>query len=301
MRASRFVSTVALSMCVATMVGGCGKGDDAGKPRSVPRSTRAQDDLLKKAQSALVQRCLTDRKVAVPPTPSGSVKSTAQARVGEGERQFPYGIDDPAWAARHGFGIAAQAGRTQRTEQAPQPDKKTLAQQQRLSDALFGTGRRELSTRTATGLVVKANSDGCLAEAQRVLYGDQAAWFRSDVAVNNLAAAAHRRVTQDPAYRAALARWARCIAPVHKAEDPADLRDAWRRSARDLEPGQAAKLQKRYAVAEARCVRRTDLAATGARLEKRNSAELRAEYADLIGRHRQLREHGLEYAVRHGI
>ncbi|KOU56823.1 hypothetical protein ADK57_41175 [Streptomyces sp. MMG1533] len=300
-RASRFVSTVALSMCVAAMVGGCADGagrDDAGEPRPVPRSAPAQDDLLKSAESALVQRCLTEREVALPAAGSrGSTEKAAAPR-----REFPYGIDDPAWAAEHGFGGAAETEQAQQQEQqTPQAGKRAAEQQQRLTDAMFGTGRRELSTRTATGLVVKANSDGCLAAAQRVLYGDQVRWFRTEVAVNNLGAAAHDRVTRDPAYRAALARWARCIAPVHKAEDPAELRSAWQRRARDLDPRQATDLQRRYAVAEARCVRSTDLADTGARLEKDHAADLRAEYADLIGEHRQMRDRGLRYAVRHGL
>ncbi|MFD3618283.1 hypothetical protein ACFWWT_24175 [Streptomyces sp. NPDC058676] len=237
--------------------------------------------------------------------PSVSVSAAPRGSAGQApvpQRQFPYGIDDPAWAAEHGFGGAAGTRQAQQpAPQAPQPGKKAAEQQRRLADAMFGSGRRELSTRTATGLVVRANSDGCLAAAQRVLYGDQARWFRTEVAVNNLGAAAHDRVTRDPAYRAALNRWARCVAPVQKAEDPAELRSTWQRRARDLDPRQAADLQKRYAVAEARCVRSTDLAGTGARLEKHHAADLRGEYADLIDEHRQLREHGLRHAVRHGL
>ncbi|MGI5460102.1 hypothetical protein ACQEWB_44470 [Streptomyces sp. CA-249302] len=291
MRASRIVSTVALSMCVAGLVGGCAGGAGSGAAvRSVPRTAQAQDDLLKSAQTELVQRCLTDRKI---PTPT-----SAEPQPADGQRQFPYGIDDPVWAAEHGFGIAVGTGRSRPA--TPKLDRTAAARQQRLADALFGTGRRELSTRTATGFVVRANSDGCLAEAQRVLYGDQAAWFRTDVTVNNLAAAAHQRVTRDPAYRAALARWSRCVAPVHKAEDPAELRAAWQRQARDLGRRQATALQRRYALAEARCVRSTDLAATGTQLERRHTAELRARYADQIDEHRRLRDHGLRYAVRHG-
>ncbi|WP_280885458.1 hypothetical protein [Streptomyces sp. LBL] len=234
-----------------------------------------------------------------------------QPQQATGRRQFPYGIDDPAWAARHGFGGVPETGGgargdgadARRTQQQPRTEsgRRAAERQQRLTDAMFGSGRRELSTRTATGLVVTANSDGCLAQAQRVLYGDQARWFRTEVAVNNLEAAARHRVTQDPAYRAVLARWARCVAPVHKAEDPAGLRSVWQRRARDLDRRQASDLQQRYAVAEARCVRRTDLAGTGTRLEKRHAAELRAEYTDQIADHRRMREHGLRYAVQHGL
>ncbi|MFG2193120.1 hypothetical protein [Streptomyces sp. NPDC048639] len=329
MRTARFVSTVALSMCVAATVAGCADGagrNDAGESRPVPRSARAQDDLLKSAESALVRRCLTERKVTPPPTPSGSANGTgagaAEDRGSAPRREFPYGIDDPVWAAEHGFGGAARnagpargagagdapsaprAQQTRQARQAPQGQmtgKRAAEQQRRLADALFGTGRRELSTRTATGYVVRANSDGCLAAAQRTLYGDQARWFRASVAVNNLQAVTHRRVTRDTAYRAVLARWSRCIAPVEKAEDPGELRSAWQRRAHDLEPREATALQQRYAVAEARCVRSTDLARTGAALEKRRAADVRAEYAGQIADHRRMRERGLRIAVRHGL
>ncbi|MET9457976.1 hypothetical protein ABZY05_23315 [Streptomyces canus] len=226
--------------------------------------------------------------------PMRSVGGDRQGRGVAPQREFPYGIDDPDWAARHGFGIPVEHGSREQRVSASK-------EQQRLSDALFGTGRRELSTRTATGLVVQANSDGCLAEAKRVLYGDLGRWFRTEVTVNNLGAAAHRRVTQDPVYRAALAHWSRCVAPVQQADSPGELRSAWQRRARDLAPREATALQQRFAVTEARCVRRTDLARTGARLEKRHAAELRTEYADVIAEHRQLRDHGLRYAVRHGL
>ncbi|MEU0740234.1 hypothetical protein [Streptomyces sp. NPDC006134] len=317
MRASRFVATVALSLCAVSTVGGCGEGpgrDGAERTRSVPRSARAQDDLLKRAESELAGRCLRERGMAPPPASPGAGDG---ARTGDGSapdrepaarRAFPYGIDDPAWAAEYGFGGASDTGNPDGADgadgaraQAPRPGGQEARQQQRLVDALFGTGRRELSTRTATGLVVRANSDGCLAQAQRILYGDQARWFRATVAVDNLEAATHHRVVRDPAYRAALTRWARCIAPVHKADDPGELRTAWQRQARDLPPDRAAALQRRWAVAEARCVRSTDLAATGTRLERHHAAEVRAEYAELIADHRRMREQGLRHAVRHGL
>jgi hypothetical protein len=309
-RASRFVATVALSMCAVSVAGGCGHGpggDGTGRTRTVPRSVQAQDDLLKRAESTLAERCLGELEVALAPpgAADGTRAGSRTARAAGAQRRFPYGIDDPAWAAEHGFGSAAETGRhsgdAADRQPAPRPRGEEARRQQRLVDALFGTGRRELSTRTATGLVVRAHSDGCLARAQRLLYGDQARWFRATVAANNLEAAAHHRVTRDPAYRAVLARWADCVAPVYKAADPDELRGAWQRRARDLAPHQAAALQRRYAVAEARCVRSTGLAGTGTRLEKRHTADVRAEYAPLIADHRRMRERGLRYAVRHGL
>lgn len=66
------------------------------------------------------------------------------------------------------------------------------AEEKRLVAALFGTGRTELSLTLPTGYDVRAHTDGCLAAAQRRLYGDQRRWFRTSTTVNNLKAiAAH--------------------------------------------------------------------------------------------------------------
>jgi hypothetical protein len=77
---------------------------------------------------------------------------------------------------------------TRRGLTPPRPGAPTpsTAEQQRIADALFGAGRAELSLRLPTGYVVRAHTDGCLAAAQRRLYGDQVRWFRASVVVNNL-------------------------------------------------------------------------------------------------------------------
>jgi len=87
------------------------------------------------------------------------------------------------------------------------------AGQQRVSDALFGAGKPELSLTLPTGYVVRAHTDGCLAAAQRRLYGDQDRWFRTSVVVNNLApeaAEAHRPLSEvRAAHRTEIAEWRR--------------------------------------------------------------------------------------------
>ncbi|WP_129311465.1 hypothetical protein [Streptomyces sp. L2] len=97
---------------------------------------------------------------------------------------------------------------------APRPGQAVpAAERQRVTDALFGTGPAQLSLTLPTGYVVRAHTDGCLAAAQRRLYGDQAAWFRTSVVVDNLKPEAdytHRSLTQVRArHRAELAAWQR--------------------------------------------------------------------------------------------
>lgn len=90
-------------------------------------------------------------------------------------------------------------GRQGLTPPRPGSPAPSAAEQQRVSDALFGTGTAELSLRLPTGYVVRAHTDGCLAAAQRRLYGDQVRWFRTSVVVNNLqpeATKSHRSLAE---------------------------------------------------------------------------------------------------------
>ncbi|MCQ4206129.1 hypothetical protein [Streptomyces longispororuber] len=60
------------------------------------------------------------------------------------------------------------------------------AQEQRVATALFGRPPAELTLTLANGVPVSAHTDGCLAAAQRTLYGDEKRWFRASTVVNNL-------------------------------------------------------------------------------------------------------------------
>jgi hypothetical protein len=68
----------------------------------------------------------------------------------------------------------------------------------RLQRVLFGDRPGALSVRLPTGHVVTTSDNGCLAEAQRRLYGDRKAWFRADTVVGNLEPLAQQRAQQDP-------------------------------------------------------------------------------------------------------
>ncbi|WP_424216528.1 hypothetical protein ACN20G_30820 (plasmid) [Streptomyces sp. BI20] len=100
----------------------------------------------------------------------------------------------------------------------------------RVTWALFGAGPAELSLTLAGGQTVRAHTDGCLAGAQRRLYGDEAAWFRASVVVNNLDAQAVTGTGRDPA-----AAHAEAVARHRpEIEAHAALRARAYREARDL-------------------------------------------------------------------
>ncbi|MFI0200873.1 MULTISPECIES: hypothetical protein [Streptomyces] len=128
-------------------------------------------------------------------------------------------------------------------------------------DVLFGSAPAELSVTLATGYTVRTHTDGCLAEAHRFLYGDQARWFRAQVTVNNLRAEAQARLKDDPGYRAALARAAAC-----KDRD-------------------------------ARCIKASGLAEVRGRLEPARLAEVRTAHRGDIATYDQLRDRALHRAA----
>ncbi|MEU9286251.1 hypothetical protein AB0D57_16405 [Streptomyces sp. NPDC048275] len=144
----------------------------------------------------------------------------------------------------------------------------------RLQGALFGRGRPELSVTLATGYTVTAHTDGCLAAAQRELYGDQRLWFRTRVVVNNLRAEARQRMKHDPDYRAATVRWTRCVTPAH--------------GHRPSRPDPAVS---------ARCARKSGLARLRRQLEPALLARVRAERHGQLTTYRELRTRALHRAA----
>ncbi|MFJ4557182.1 hypothetical protein ACIP4Q_13930 [Streptomyces massasporeus] len=140
--------------------------------------------------------------------------------------------------------------------------RRTAGQPVSQEDALFGTAPAELEVTLATGYTVRTHTDGCLAQAHRHLYGDQARWFRAEVTVNNLRPEAQAGLEDDPRYRAALARRAVC-------------------------PDQ-----------DTRCARESGLDDVRARLEPARLAEVRAAHREDIATYDQLRDRALHRAAR---
>jgi hypothetical protein len=118
------------------------------------------------------------------------------------------GTDDdrapaPLTAAEQRQLDAAEARLTRRCVRAhglslPERGERAQPAAGRLRRVLFGDRQRALRVRLPTGYVVSASDNGCLAEAQRRLYGDRAAWFRADTIVGNLEPLAQQRARQDP-------------------------------------------------------------------------------------------------------
>ncbi|MFE1989016.1 hypothetical protein [Streptomyces mirabilis] len=239
MRLLRAFAAAALAVLALT---GCSTATAQRAVPPLPRTERDRDDLIDAAQQVLVDRCLA--------------------------RQ---GLTLPNASAPQDHSVSAPQDHS---ASAPQDHSASAPQDRRLQSALFGHGHPELSVTLATGYTVTAHTDGCLAAAERDLYGDQRLWFRTRVVVNNLRAEAQQRMKRDPDYRAATARWTRCVTPAHEA--------------RPYRPDPAVST---------RCARESGLTRLRARLEPALLARVRAERHGQLTTYRQLRTRALRRAA----
>jgi len=218
---------------------------------------------------------------------------TPAPHASRSERRFPYGIDDIAWARRHGLGApdsrrAAQAVRARRTTS---PRRQPPGFQR----ALSGDRRNVVEIRLPTGYTVGASRVGCAAAAQGLLYGDMPRWFRANTLVMNLSAEVGRRVTNEPVFAARMRAWNRCVDHAgYAARSPQDMQEQYLRRSADLPPTRRRALQVRMAIAQARCVRRSGLASTGRRLARRERRHVASTYRAAIQDQRRLARAALE-------
>jgi hypothetical protein len=230
--------------------------------------TAAQRRDLSVAEDLLVGRCMRALGFEYHHVTAGSALDE--------DRDFPYGIDDRDWAAKHGLGTDIRAAVEERTG-AGNPNRAYIggldpARRQAYTVAMYGRSERVLSVTVPTGDVVSMSADGCLADAQADLYGDVTRWFPANAITNNVAGAVQPAVLTDARYKAVASDWAVCMAGRgHEFADPVDLRARFQ--------GRSPDVERAVATAEADCVLRTGLADTGRRLDAELGAPVRAKYA----------------------
>lgn len=230
----RHLRALAAAALALLALTGCATATAQRAVPPLPRTERDRGDLIDTAQQVLVDRCLARQGL--------TLQHDSAPQHGNASDPRERSASDP-------------------------PDR-------RLQGALFGRGRPELSVTLATGYTVTAHTDGCLAAAERELYGDQRLWFRTRVVVNNLRAEAQQRMKRDPDYRDATARWTRCATPAH--------------GTRPGRPDPAVST---------RCARESGLTRVRARLEPVLLARVRAERHGQLTTYRQLRTRALRRAA----
>ncbi|MBS2962961.1 hypothetical protein KGA66_07895 [Actinocrinis puniceicyclus] len=264
---------------------GCGTASGTRTAHPEQPATLSDSDQLAQAQDVMTGECMRARgfDYTVMPRPAH----------GTDPLEFPYGLDDVAWARANGYGFAQRAALG-----AAQHDNPNARYVQRLTSgrrtayvaAMFGSKSNQVSVTVPNGDVVVQNTDGCLAAAERRLYGDFVRWFRDQTIAGNLEPAIEPKVFADPRYLAAQRAWSACVRTRgYPAAGPADLES----QAAAAGPEAARKI----ATIDATCDIRTKLAATGRALDIELGAPVRAEYRSVIDDYAALQRAALPRAA----
>lgn len=203
--------------------------------------------------------------------------------------QFPYVLDNVAWAKAHGYGSdqrkLVEAVRTN------DPNTKYFnslsAEERTAATAAFNgsmTSPRIVVT-TPDGMSVSHSNEGCMAEAEQELYGDFAAWYREKKVVESLTPLWAQRVLNDPEFVRAVSEWARCMRNAgYDYTTPENARSG--ALSRDNPMGHTGETST--AVAEATCANKTPLSQTSRRLDRRYRTLVYGQYQSDVSRYQQL-------------
>ncbi|MFI9209443.1 hypothetical protein ACIGW7_15025 [Streptomyces sp. NPDC053253] len=285
-RRSPVTTAVAVSSAVvalaATLLAGLGEPAGGERPPPVlPGATgavTAEDRLLHDAEQRLLRDCMRRHGFAYEVFPLyEDTEATA----------FVYVLDDADRARRHGYGSDLRRQREARAARDPNRAYFAALPADRKAAALAAANGASPDGPTVTlpgGGTVRRSDRGCVAEAQRGLYGDLTAWFRASTRVGALAQIRRGRVVADPRYGQRLVPWRACMRRAGQAfATPADARAAALSPVRLL----SADREVALALTEVRCAGESGLARTARDLDAHHGGLLAREYrADVEARER---------------
>ncbi|KUL25303.1 hypothetical protein ADL15_41000 [Actinoplanes awajinensis subsp. mycoplanecinus] len=279
-----------LFLFIVLLAAACGT-PQAELPADVRSSARGADDaaVLRLAETVLIGRCMRRAGFDYPLDPAELRNELAAPRP-------PTSLDS-AWPEDDEKRAAAAAGPS--TAAVPPPPRTRLnryvegldpARREAFATALYGdpTTGPAVEVTLPSGTVRQSRA-GCRSEVLRRLYGDLDAYVRARISKDNINPLVQARVTTDPAFTAAQARWRTCMTKRHWAvADPAELTARVAETSATLPPDQQAERSRAAAVTSARCNRQASLSATARRLtpaaQRRVLADLSVPLTDLSRR-----------------
>ncbi|PWI13077.1 hypothetical protein DI272_02195 [Streptomyces sp. Act143] len=213
-------------------------------------------------------------------------------------REFPYVLNDVAWARKHGYGTDIQHDLSElRKTDANQRYFRGLPAKQRAAALTAANGSRPLTVtaRAPDGMLYQRSPEGCQSEADATLYGNLGNWFRASVTVDALTEIRRARVTADPRFAEAVKPWVTCMrAAGHPSSSPTDSRAA----AGSRRPPLSRNEEIALAVTEARCAHTSGLAETARVLDLHYARSLQRQYHQAVRTYRELQRNALPRARR---
>ncbi|MFF7948142.1 hypothetical protein [Streptomyces griseorubiginosus] len=224
----------------------------------------------------------------------------------EESRPVGYVQDDVDWARSHGYGSRIEAKEDQARLRNPNIayHKSLSGPRQKAFDIAMDGGPDAvvLKAPTPSSGTISKQSGGCAGQAEKTLYGDPEAWFRSDVTVRNLRPLYVGKLLADKEFKSAVAAWSQCMNKEgHRFPDPDAARQSTRDHSAQQTPAEEARSfanETRIAVADATCARSVSLRSIGERREAHYIGELAGKYGPALTAHLRMQRHALTVAER---
>ncbi|WP_307544329.1 hypothetical protein [Streptomyces sp. V3I8] len=287
---------VAAAAVVATGCSGTAASQDATRvpvgalqPLTDTEQLRVAD-----AEQRLIKQCLNRH---------GFTYWEAERLSLEESRTLGYVADDVAWARKHGYGsrIAAKEDRA-RLNNPNLVYRKGLSEERRKAydEAMDGgIDAQVITAEVPGGRTVNRQMGGCVAEAEKKLYGDTRAWFRADKISMNLQQLYVSDVMRDKQFTTALNAWSRCMRRVgHPYGNPGEARQAAKGQSVNSASAKTFAAERRLAVADATCARDASLRSIGTNRETHYLNKLRDKYGEAIDTSRRIQREALTRAQR---
>ncbi|GAA4888334.1 hypothetical protein ACFPM3_18420 [Streptomyces coeruleoprunus] len=255
--------------------------------------TEAEQLRVTDAQQRLIQRCMARHGFSYWPVGQTSLEES---------RTHGYVSDDVTWAGKHGYGglIRTKEERARRTNpniahrQGLTPERRA-AYDKALDQ---GVDAPVLTAELPGGGTVRKRVGGCVADAERQLYGDPQVWFRAEKTAMSLQPLYVPKIIADPGFQKALSAWKQCMKRAgHPYPDPPAARRAAEQRAARTTPEKAFPAERELAVADAGCARRSSLRTVGKEREAHYVAQLRGQYGEALDTYARLRLRALARAA----
>ncbi|MEV6486997.1 hypothetical protein [Streptomyces sp. NPDC051576] len=274
-------ATAALLILIAFVLRFAVLSADAGTSarEPLPREVTSQEgSVLRTAEQYLLRDCMRRHGFVYRP-------ATGNIPV---KPDFPYVIEDVAWARAHGYGTDIDRAIARLKEEDPNQRYFQSLPEERRREALAAANgsRMDLTVTTPDGARVSRSSEGCQAESERILYGNLDTWFKARSTMDALSVMASQRVLNDARFTAKVRAWAVCMrAAGHPYASPSDLR----KHTAAQKPALSAFQERTLAMAEARCAGTSGLARTADALDEKYMGSLRRSHWTLAVAERRLR------------
>ena len=241
---------------------------------SIKPSVAEQSMIIYRADQRLIKSCMRTQ---------GFSYSYSPASVVLPEQLFPFGIDELGWARANGFGREIL---DEMTASQKYVARLSTSDRNRYFLDLNGPGPigPGVTASLPTGEVIGHSTSGCIASADRELYGNYRSWFKVSSQYQDLNNLVVNRVLQSNSYRSAVLEWSSCMSiHGHAYLSPAQAMHSFLTAM----PPMPREIEHSVAQTEVNCGITVGLFRFAHRLEDEDAGRIRRQYSMIVSANRR--------------